>query len=165
MAFNTAQILADIMAKTNIRAIIAVSPFGGEAQLPCTQGKNASGIITPGHTQQPYTITVLDTVGDKCERRNIQIVVYDEGQAEEQAFYSQQSSPDSALAIPDTILNAIKTYVTGAPINAVSYEINSYNAELRYALVTVWVDTATTCSKKTYRIFRSGASTVSREVV
>lgn len=162
MAFTVAQILSDIMAKTNIRAIIAVSPYNNEGVLPCVQGKNNIGVITPGHTQQPFTVTVLDAIGDKCERRNIQIVVYDEGQAGEQAFYSQQTTPDTAVAVPDSVITLIKTYVTGLGVR--NYDIVSYNADQQYAIVSAWIDTQTTCSKISYRIFHNGTTITHRQV-
>lgn len=151
------------MAKTNIRAIIALTPFNGEAQIPCVQGKNAAGTITPGHTQQPFTVTVLDAVGDKCERRNIQIVVYDEGQAGEQAFYSQQTTADTAVAVPDSVMTLIANYVTGLGVR--NYTVVSYNQAQQYALVDAWIDAASTCSLKRYRIFHNGTTITHREVV
>ena len=151
------------MAKTNIRAIIAVTPYNNEGVLPCVQGKNAAGTITPGHTQQPFTVTVLDAIGDKCERRNIQIVVYDEGQAEEQAFYSQQTSTVSAVTAPDNVIALIKNYVTGLGVR--NYSIDLYNADQQYALVSAYIDAATTCSLKSYRIFHNGTAITHKEVV
>ena len=150
------------MAKTNIRSIIALTPYNNEGVLLCVQGKNSAGTITPGHTQQPFTVTVLDTVGDKCERRNIQIVVYDEGQAQEQAFYSQQTTADTAVAVPDSVIALIKTYVTGLGVR--NYDIVSYNADQQYAVVSAWIDTATTCSKLSYRIFHNGTTITHRQV-
>jgi len=165
MAFTYQQILDDILAKTNIRAIIAINPYANEGQSPCPYGKNNSNVIGAGHTQEPLTVTVLDVQGDKCERRNVQIVVYDRSAAQETAYYSQDSTPDSMVAAPDVVLNQIRNHVNTV-IGATNYDILSYNSDQRSAVVAVWIDTATTCTKKQYRVFRTGLATFnSREVV
>jgi len=161
---NYAQILSDIIGKSNIKAIIAIAPYAGEPQLICPYGKDSGGAVLPGvHNQRPYTVTVLDISGDRCERRNIQIVVYDEGLAGEQAFYSQSTDTATVLPVPDSVIAAIKTYVTGLGVK--SYRILYYDVEQQYALVDAYIDVASTCSLKHYRLFMSGASITHREIV
>lgn len=164
MALSKAQLLTDILSKSNIKAIIGIAPFGNEVKTVCPFGKDASGVVAPDlHTQQPYTVTVLDVQGDSCERRNIQIVVYDETLSSEQAFYSQSTSPVSVIPVPDAVVSAITAYASGLGVK--SFSITKYDSDQQFAFVDVWVDTATTCSKKTYRIFKLGASLTHREVV
>lgn len=164
MAFTKAQIIADIMGKSNIKAIVAISAFANESRTTCPYGKDGAGVVSQdSHTQQPYTVTVLDVQGDKCERRNIQIVVYDETLPTEQAFYNQSTTPDSHVAVPDTVVAAIGAYANGLSVK--NYSIVKYDPEQQYALVEAWIDGATTCSKKTYRIFKSGAALTHKEVV
>lgn len=164
MAFTKAQIIADILAKSNIKAIVGISPFANESKTICPYGKNGGGVVAQDiHTQQPFTVTVLDVQGDKCERRNIQIVVYDEELATEQAFYNQNTTPDSALSVPDTVAAAIGAYALGLGVK--NYSIVKYDPDQQYAIVKAWIDGATSCSEKTYRIFKSGAALTHKEVV
>jgi hypothetical protein len=164
MAFTKAQIVADIMGKSNIKAIIAIAAFANEARTTCPYGKDAAGVVAQGvHTQQPYTVTVLDVQGDKCERRNIQIIVYDETLATEQAFYNQSTTPDSLVSVPDTVAAAIGAYALGLGVK--NYSIVKYDPDQQYAIVKAWIDGATSCSEKTYRIFKSGAALTHKEVV
>lgn len=164
MSFNKTTILQDIMAKTNIKAIVAINPYAGEPQQTCPFGKDGSGTVQADtHNQRPYTVTVLDVQGDNCERRNIQIVVYDEGLSGELAFYSQATSATSVLPAPDSVIAAIKTYVTGLGVK--SYKILYYDQDQQYALVDAYIDGATTCSLKHYRLFVSGGVIVNREII
>jgi CTP synthase (UTP-ammonia lyase) len=157
------QILQQIISASNIRAIVAVSPFGGEGAIVAPFCKDNTNTVVNNLTTQAYTVTVLDVSGDKSERRNIQVVVVGENTASETAYYAQNTSAATVHGVPDGVRAAVANYAENT-VGIKNYSIKEYDAAQQYAVVECWIDTATNCSLKKYRVFKSGAALTHREI-
>lgn len=158
-----AELIAQVISASNIRAIVAVSPYGNEGAIPAPFAKDAADQVVTTLFTQAYTITVLDVSGTKAERRNIQIVVVGEGTPAETAYFTQNTSPAPVHGVPDAVRAAVANYAENV-VNIKNYTIKEYDPAQQYAVVECWIDTATTCTLKKYRVFKSGAALTHREI-
>ena len=110
-----------------------------------------------------YYVVVMEVSGDNAYRRKIKFYVYREGEVDE-AAYNFQTEDSAKLAVTDTVLDALKTYMDGEP-SVVRYNIqeyNSYQKDSKWGIVRAFVDQGSaTCDEEYWLVYKDGTNPVS----
>lgn len=152
------QLLDSLIAQDNVKAIYKVENYGNEPQY--------NNEAPAGSTTNKYIVHILDAyeADNRCLARQIQVYVYNLGQADEAAYINPQTPEQTKIRVPDAIAEAIDIYVTQT-IGSEQYEVVSYDADKKFAVVDVWEKTATEASLTRYLVYRDSGSTLHRTVV